>query len=123
MRADTAACGANDLRTLERNAYCEDRLADDSDLCRGAGGATEVHAKFAVSVIVPTLSVAVRAIGAQRYDQRDGREKRDQADTEETPAQGKELPVKGRISVACKGFVGNNSATGRSASLHQDAVE
>jgi hypothetical protein len=29
----------------------------------------------------------VRAIGAQRYDQRDGREKRDQANAEETRAQ------------------------------------
>jgi hypothetical protein len=37
----------------------------------------------------------VRAIGAQRYDQRDGRKKCDQANTEEARAQRKEPPVKG----------------------------
>ena len=73
LRTDTAACRANDFRTGERNAYREDRLPNDSDVRRGAGGATEVHAQFAVSVIVPPLGVAMRAIGAQRYDERNGR--------------------------------------------------
>ena len=73
MRTDAATCREDDLWAGERNAYGEDRLADDSDVCRGAGGATEVQAQIAVSVIVPTLSVAVRPIGAQRYDERNGR--------------------------------------------------
>lgn len=50
-----------------------------------------------MSVIVPTLTEAVGRKGTQRYDQRDGRYKRDQTKAEETRAQGGELPVKGRI--------------------------
>ena len=96
MRPDTATSRANDLRALDRNTYREDRFANDSDMRRGAGGATEVHAQFAMPVIVATLGVAVRAIGAQRYDQRKGREKRNQANAEETRAQGlRKLPVDG----------------------------
>jgi hypothetical protein len=41
-----------------------------------------------VSDFVRTLTEAVRRKGTQRYDQRDGRDKRDQTNTEETPAQG-----------------------------------
>ena len=52
------------------------------------GVAAEVHAQIAVSVFVRTLTEAVRRKGTQRYDQRDGRDKRDQTNTEETPAQG-----------------------------------
>ena len=44
LRTDTAACRENDLRTGEWNAYDENRLADDDDMRRRAGGATEVHA-------------------------------------------------------------------------------
>jgi hypothetical protein len=44
VRSDTAARRENDLRTLQRNAYSEDRLADDSGVRRRTGGATEVHA-------------------------------------------------------------------------------
>jgi hypothetical protein len=73
LRADTAACRENDLGTLQRDAYSKDRLADDSGVCRGAGRATEVQAEVAVSVIVSTLGIAVRPIGAQRYDERNGR--------------------------------------------------
>jgi hypothetical protein len=47
-----------------------------------------------MSVLVATLTEAVGRIGTQRYDQREGRDKRDQANTEETRAQGRELPVK-----------------------------
>lgn len=42
-----------------------------------------------MSVIVPTLREAVGRKGAQRYDQREGRDKRDQTNTEETLAQGR----------------------------------
>jgi hypothetical protein len=63
-----------------------------------------------MSVIVVTLTEAVGRIGTQRYDQRDGRDKRDEANTEETRAQGRELPVKGRISVACERPAGNSRA-------------
>jgi hypothetical protein len=60
-----------------------------------------------MSVIVPTLTEAVGRKGAQRYDQSDGRYKGDQTNAEETRAQGGELPVKGRTSVACERPVGN----------------
>ena len=51
---------------------------------------------LSMPVIVATLGVAVRAIGAQRYDQRKGREKRNQANAEETRAQElRKLPVDG----------------------------
>ena len=63
-----------------------------------------------MSVIVVTLTEAVGRIGTQRYDQRDGRDKRDEANTEEARAQGRELPVKGRISVACERPAGNSRA-------------
>ena len=41
-----------------------------------------------MSVIVRTLTEAVGRKGTQRYDQRDGRDKRDQTNAEETRAQG-----------------------------------
>ena len=63
-----------------------------------------------MSVIVPTLTEAVGRKGTQRYDERDGRDKRDQTNAEETRAQRGELPVKGRISVACERPAGNSSA-------------
>jgi hypothetical protein len=82
LRADTAARGADDLRALDRHAYREYRLADNSHLRRGACGSAEVHAQVAMSVIVRTLTEAVCRIGTQRYDQRDGRDKSDQTNTE-----------------------------------------
>jgi hypothetical protein len=88
LRPDTAPCGTDDLRVLERHAYGQYRLSDNSRLRRRASGAAEVHTQVTMSVIVPTLTEAVRRIGAQRYDQRDGRDERDQANTEETLAQG-----------------------------------
>ena len=107
MRADAAARGADDLRALERCTYDEYGLTDNRRLRRRSCGATEVHAQIAVSVFVRTLTEAVGRIGTQRYDQRNGRDKRDQTNTEETRAQGRELPVKGRISVACERPAGN----------------
>jgi hypothetical protein len=88
LGADTAAGGADDFRALERGAYDEYGLPDNSRLRRRPGGSAEVHAQVAMSVIVVTLTEAVGRIGTQRYDQRDGRDKRDQTNTEETPAQG-----------------------------------
>ena len=61
-----------------------------------------------MSVLVPTLTEAVGRKGTQRYDQRDGRYKGDQTNAEETRAQGGELPVDGRISVACERPAGNS---------------
>ena len=107
LRADTAACRTDDLRVLERRAYDEYGFTDNRRLRGRSCGATEVHAQIAVSVFVRTLTEAVRRKGTQRYDQRDGRNKRDQTNTEETPAQRGELPVKGRISVACERPAGN----------------
>ncbi len=107
LRADTAARGADDLRALDRRAYSEYGLADNSRLRRRACGSAEVHAQVAMSVIVRTLTEAVCRIGTQRYGQRDGRDKSDQTNTEEARAQGGELPVKGRISVACERSAGN----------------
>jgi len=40
-----------------------------------------------MSVLVHAIEEAVRRIGAQRYDQRDGRDERDQAIATETRAQ------------------------------------
>ena len=98
--------GTDDLRVLERCTYNEDGLTGNRRLRGGSCRTTEVHAQVAVAVSVRTLTEAVRRKGTQRYDQRDGRDKRDQTNTEKTPAQG-ELPVKGRISVACERPAGN----------------
>ena len=110
LGTDTTARGADDFRALERRAYDEYGLTDDSRMGRRSGGPTEVHAQVAMSVIVRTLTEAVGRKGTQRYDQRDGRDKRDQTNAEETRAQGGELPVKGRISVACERPAGNSRA-------------
>ena len=88
LRANAAARGTDDLRVLERCAYDEDGLADDHRLCGRSRRTTEVHAQIAVPVFVRALTEAVCRKGTQRYDQRDGRDKRDQTNTEETPAQG-----------------------------------
>ena len=88
MRADTAARGTDDFGALERGAHDEYGLSDHARMRGGTGGAAEVHTQVAMSIIVPTVSEAVCRIGTQRYDQRDGRDKRDQTNTEETPAQG-----------------------------------
>jgi hypothetical protein len=107
LRADAAACGTDELRAFDRCADDEHGLTDNRRLRGRSGRAAEVHAQVAVSVFVRTLTEAVRRKGTQRYDQRDGRNNRDQTNTKETPAQGGELPVKGRISVACERPAGN----------------
>ena len=94
MGADAAARGADDLRALDRGTYDEYGLTDNSRMRRRPGGAAEVHAQVAVSVVVSTLTEAVGRIGPQRYDQRNGRYEGDQTNTEKTRAQGRELPVK-----------------------------
>jgi hypothetical protein len=107
LRADAAARRTDDLRALERRTYDEYGLTDNGHLRGRSCGTTEVHAQIAVAVFVPTLAEAVCRKGTQRYDQRDGRYKRDQTNTEETLAQRRELPVEGRISVACERPAGN----------------
>jgi hypothetical protein len=88
LRADAAAGGTDDLRALERRAYDEYRLSDNRRLRGRSCGTAEVHAQIAVSVFVRTLTEAVGRKGTQRYDKRNGRDKRDQTNTEKTPAQG-----------------------------------
>ena len=88
LGTDTTARGTDDFRALERRAYDEYGLTDNGRMGRRSGCPAEVHAQVAMSVIVPTLTEAVGRKGTQRYDQRDGRNKRDQTNTEETPAQG-----------------------------------
>lgn len=107
MGADTAAPGADELRAFERRAYDQDGFTDNSRMRGRPCSSAEVHAQVAVPVFVPTLTEAVGRIGTQGYDQRNGRDKRDQTNTEETRAQGGELPVRGRISVACERPAGN----------------
>jgi hypothetical protein len=51
-----------------------------------------MHAQVAMSVFVHAIEEAVRRIGAQRYDQRDGRDERDQPIATETGAQGTKDP-------------------------------
>ena len=88
LGADTAASGADDLRMLERRAYDEYGLTDNSGCRRRSCGAAEVHAQVAMSVFVATLTEAVGRIGSQRYDQRNSRDKCDQTNAEATRAQG-----------------------------------
>jgi hypothetical protein len=87
LDANTAARGRDDSEVLDRRTY-EDRLSDNSSVCRSAGGPAEVHAQVAMSIVMPTVAEAVRRIGAQRDDQREGRDQRDQTITVETSAQG-----------------------------------
>ena len=108
LGADAAARGADDLRALDRGTYDEYGLTDNSRMRRRPSGSAEVHAQIAMSVLVSTLTEAVGRIGPQRYDQRNSRYKSDQTNTEKTRAQGRELPVKGRISVACERPAGNS---------------
>ena len=88
LGADTAACGADDLRAFERRAYDQDGLTDNSRMRGRPCGSAEVHAQVAVAVFVSALTEAVGRIGTQRYDQRNGRDERDQTNTEETRTQG-----------------------------------
>jgi len=87
LSANTASEGRNDPGPLERCTHDEDRLADDGCVRRRAGRTAEVHAKVAMPVLVHAIEEAVRRIGAQRYDQRDGRDERDQAIATERRAQ------------------------------------
>ena len=88
LGADSATRGADDLRAFERRAYDQDGLTDNSRMRGRPSGSAEVHAQVAVAVFVSALTEAVGRIGTQRYNQRNGRDKRDQTNTEETPAQG-----------------------------------
>jgi hypothetical protein len=86
---NTAARAPDDSGALERGAHDENRLADDSCMRGGSGGATEVHAQIAVPVFVRAIGIAVRRVGRETYDQRDGRDKCDQTITAKTRAQEK----------------------------------
>jgi hypothetical protein len=85
--SNTAAGGRDDPGPFERCTHDEHRLADDGCVRRGAGGTAEMHTQVAMSVVVHAIEEAVRRIGAQRHDQRDGREERDQTIATETRAQ------------------------------------
>jgi hypothetical protein len=84
---NTAARGTDDSGPLERRAHDEYRLADDRGVGGGAGGTTEMDAQVTVPVIVHAIEEAVRRIGTQPYDQRDGRDESDQTITAQTRAQ------------------------------------
>lgn len=88
MGPNTAPEGRDDPSPFERCTDDEYRLADDGCVRRRAGSTGEMHAQVAMSVLVHTIEEAVRRIGAQRYDQRDGRDERDQTIAVETRAQG-----------------------------------
>jgi hypothetical protein len=105
---DSAACGADDFGPLGRHTYGQHRLADERRLCRRSGGTAEVHAQVAMPNVVPTLAQTVRRIGAQGYDEREGRDERDQAIAARTRAQGEKTPSGGRASLACGRSSGNS---------------
>ena len=84
---NTAARGADDSGPFERCTYDEHRLADDGRVRGRSGCATEVHAQIAVPVFVHAIRIAVRRVGSKPYDQRDGRDKCDQAIAAKTRAQ------------------------------------
>lgn len=95
MGADTAARGADDAGALERRTDDEYRLTDNGDLCWRASGTAEVHAQVAMAVIVRLTAKTVGRKGAQRYDQRKGRDDRDQSITAKTFAQGSGATCRG----------------------------
>jgi hypothetical protein len=86
--ADSAACGADDFGPLGRHAHGQHRLADERRLRRRSGSAAEVPAQVAMTNVVPTLAEAVRRVGAQDHDEREGRDERDQTIAARTRAQG-----------------------------------
>jgi hypothetical protein len=106
--ADSAACGPDDFGPLGRHARSQHRLAEERRLCRRSGGTAEVHAQVAMPNVVPTLAQTVRRIGAQGYDEREGRDERDQAIAARTRAQGRKTPSVGRTSLACARSSGNS---------------
>jgi hypothetical protein len=108
LGANTAARRTDDSEALNRCTYDEHRLSDNRGVCRGTSGTAEMHAQVAMSVVMPTVAEAVRRIGAQCYDQREGRDKRDQTITVQTRAQGEESPANRRVSVACRPPGGNS---------------
>lgn len=71
-RRQDAACGYRGQTAHEH------RLADDLDLGRCAGAATEVHTQVAVLVLVRTVTQAVRRVDGGTDDQGEGREDGDQ---------------------------------------------
>jgi len=66
------ACG------YRRQPAREHRLADDLDLGRSAGAATEVQTQVAVLMLVPTITQAVRRVDGGTDDEGEGREDGDQ---------------------------------------------
>jgi len=72
---------------LDRCPHDEHRLADDRCLRRRPGGAAEMQAQVAMPVVMYAIEEAVRGIGAQRDDQRNGRDDCDQTIATKTRAQ------------------------------------
>lgn len=87
LRADATARGRDDARAIDRRAHHKDRLADRSRMRGSPRCAAEVHAKVAVAIVVHAVREPVRRIGAQSYDQRDGRDDRDQTIAAKTCSQ------------------------------------
>ena len=73
MQAAGRPCRQDDACGYCGEAAHEDRLADDLDLGRCAGAATEVHTKVAVLVLVSTIPEAVRRVDGATDDQGEGR--------------------------------------------------
>lgn len=87
MWAHAAARGTNDAWVFDRRACHEDWLSDHGGMRGSAGGATEVHTKVTMPIVVHMARETVCRIGAQSDDQCDGRDDREQTIAAKTCAQ------------------------------------
>ena len=85
---NTAAHIRRDGASLDRRSHDEHRFSNGKRLGWGARGAAEMNAQVAMPVLVHAIAEAVRRIGVQPHDERDGRDERDQTIAAKTRAQG-----------------------------------
>ena len=85
---NTAARAWNDCAPLDRRPHDEYRFSNGKRLEWRARGAAEMNAQVAMSVLVHAIGEAVRRIGVQPDDERDGRDESDQTIAAKTRAQG-----------------------------------
>jgi len=93
LGANTAARRTDDSEALNRCTDDEHRLSDSSGVCRGTRGTAEMHAQVAMTIVMAAAIEAVGRKSAQRYDQRESRDDRDQSIAAKTRAQGNYLPT------------------------------
>ena len=96
MGAGFTSARQNNLRPNGGGPNDQHRFAEDGDLCRRSGGAAEVHAQIAVTVVVIAVGKTVRRVHTERGNQRDRGYERDQVIAAMESAQRSQTGTTGR---------------------------